>query len=854
MHDGLGGRCRAIGRRAVWPTAWALLALAVSGRCAAEPPAEAVAGPDSEAGGSALRAARLESLALGPKPVRPPCPLLEADPAFKPPEGASVAVFADDAVPRQWLYACPVERGRGQKVADALRSGAADAAKDALKDFRPLPPDLLVPDTWPDFTDAINLRAAGGGRPGVRSAWCAVVRCDAPRLVRVCHGAAGMNVSASMWVSGRPVGHGEVVRLGAGLHPVVLEADHGRRGTYLGWEIAWLAPRFTVVTDEEIDDVHRWELAEWQATLDGALADEDALLGQVRFDPKTVRGREGFFRVGRSVNGRWWFIAPDGRAFYHKGCVGLNAGGMGGRRARLPPVPEETVLGWIGLLRDWGFTAMGSWTTPEFFGRGFPYADIIEGFYVGPYLQGERYGPGVVPDVWDARWAEAVDAKCRDICTPQRDSKDLIGYYLENERSFMEGEGLGERIVARSPMARYGGPLPEEGLVLDAEPRRVRGVGLLQYCLSLEESVPAAKRAWEFVLQRHRGRIEDAGKTWGVDLKGRAAVRQWTANEILLISDGFRADQHEFVKDYVRRYGRVMTGAIRRYDPNHLVLGLRHAGTPGPATLEAEAEFADVVSRNTYRAEVEYFDAMYRAQGRPILNGEISTWTDSFTYVRNPIEPPGGYGPAARQAVRARMCMDRLFAHPGVLGYTKYRWHGGGDKVWSGSGPRWSVVHALARHNARAASVAVASDRPPPAVAAPLHGQIFVTLYAGAVSVRTLPPARAGDPPSLRLDPSPLYLGLVCRRGAWDRRVYGNGIRGEVLESGAEGGHVRLRLRIEQVAKQFLDSIPGRGEYVVHLAPGPVWIEGTFDGTFNDQKVSGRAAGFVFRPAPTVRL
>jgi hypothetical protein len=449
---------------------------------------------------------------------------------------------------------------------------------------------------------------------------------------------------------------------------------------------------------------------------------------------------------------------------------------------------------------------------------------------------------------------ENLDAKCREICTPQRNSKWLLGYYLENERDFMEGEGLGERVLARSPMCRFGGPVAEEGLVLEAEPRRVRGVGLLQFCLSLEESVPAAKRAWEWVLARHGGGIEAVGKAWGVDLKGRLSVRQWTANEILLISDGFRADQHEFVKDYVRRYHRVFTETIRKYDPNHLTLGLRYGGTPGPAVLEAEAEWADVVSRNTYRAEYEFFDEMFAFQGRPILNGEISTWTDSFLHVRNPIEPPGGYEPQARQAVRARMGMDNLFAHPGFLGTTKYRWHGGGDKLWAGAGPRWNIVSPLRQHNARAVVLATALESPGATPPPPLHGQVFVTLQTGAVSVRTLPPARPGDPPSLRLSPSPVYLGLVCRQGAWDRRVYGNGIRGDCLESSAEGGRQRLRLRIEQVSKRFLDSVPGRGEYVVDLTRNGARLEGAFEGTFNDQKVAGRAVGFVYRPVPSVRL
>ena len=784
---------------------------------------------------------------LLPKPARPGITEIPAAEGFAPAEGVPVAAFADDAVLTHWLYACPAEEGCGEKLAAAGHGGGAAGAA-ALAGLRPLPAEMVVPDSWPDVTDAIDLKAVGGGEPDVRSVYLAVVANDRPRLVRVCHGAAGMNVSACMWVAGRQVAHGELLRLGAGAYPVVVEAGHGRDGYWIRWDLARLAPRFTEVTEAQIDEVHRWHVARWQATLDGAGADEDEMLSRIEFDPATIRGAEGFFRVGRSVNGRWWLIDPDGRAFYHKGCTGLNAGGIGGRRANLPPVPDETARLWAACLKQWRFNALGAWTTPEFFDKGIAFAETIEAYYVEPWLI-EKF-----PDVFDPRWAANLDAKCREICTPLRDNRMLIGYFLDNERGFMDVLGQGVRIVSRSPTYRYAGPIPQEGLVLAAEPQlNIEGIGLLQFCLSLDESVLAARAAWEFVLSRH-ATPAGVGEAWGVEFGSKQAVRELTAREELLISEAYQEDLSDFVRAWVAQYYRVFTETIRRYDPNHLTLGMRHGGTPSPAVLEAEAEWADVVSRNNYRAQFyEAFDDCCRGSDRPVLNGEFSTHTDAFTLVRNPIEPPGGYDETTRQAIRAREALDRICTHPGVVGYTKYRWHGGGDKLWQDGAPAMHIVDPLRRANYRAVSIATSWDHPPRTEHGPLHGQVFVTLVGGSMSAHELPAPKAGAEPSVQIRAGEVALGLVCRAGTWDARVHGDGIRGSVTDQKTEGSRYHVTLEVKVVPGLFTRS-PAEARYSIDLVRDDTKLEGTFEGTHNGRPVAGRAIGYLFRPAATVRL
>jgi hypothetical protein len=788
---------------------------------------------------------------IEPKPAAPAIADLAPPADFQPPAGLPVVAFADNVVPTRWLHVCPAPKGMGAQLAAALLKPPADAeAGKLLAQLKPLPPEMIAKDCWPDFTDAINLRKLGGEKPGQRSCLAAAIQVDGPRLVRVCHGAAGMNTTASLWIAGQEVAHGQLVRLAKGVYPVVIEAFHGQRGTWIAWSIAWLAPRLTVVAEQEVDDVHRWRTSLWEESVAAARADGNELMARIRIDPATVAGKAGFFRVGRSVNGKWWLIDPSDKPFYHMGCTGLNAGGMGGRRMRMPPVAAETAARWVGLLRDWDFNAMGSWTTPEFFDKNMPYADIIDGGYLAEGSLARRF-----PDVFDEAWRRAYDERCKAICPPNRDNRMCIGYYLENETGFMEMLGPGQRIVANSPAYRPGGPLPEDRLLLPAEPQlNTRGLGLLQYCLSLQEDRAAYKKAWEFVLARHDGKAEAVGKAWGVALTTRQDIRKLTANEIVLCSDAYVKDHWDFVRLWLEEYFAICVKAIRKYDPNHMILGMRWGGTPHPNVLAVEAKWVDIASRNCYHAEFnDTYTEFHRYSGRPVLNGEYSLTTDSYLIVRDPIEPPGGYTPAQRQAVRIRQAMDRAFAHPGIVGLTKYRWHGGGDGLWSGKGPQMRSVEIVRPGNVRSAYVAANADRPPIARHdKPVHGQVFLTLSAAVVNETKLPPAQPDGKGSLRLGSSPMRIGLVCREGKWDAQVYGNGIRGEVRAAEGDNDKARLTVRIRLVPT-LLTREAGTGEYAIEMTRDGDRFAGTMKGKWEDRDTAGFVQGYLHRPATTVK-
>ena len=81
--------------------------------------------------------------------------------------------------------------------------------------------------------------------------------------------------------------------------------------------------------------------------------------------------------------------------------------------------------------------------------------------------------------------------------------------------------------------------------------------------------------------------------------------------------------RRDFVATAFSRYLNLICTAVRKYDPNHLILGIRFGGTPNEALLHTGTVF-DVCSINIYEYEPTLqLERAYRITGRPILLGEF---------------------------------------------------------------------------------------------------------------------------------------------------------------------------------------------------------------------------------------
>lgn len=394
-------------------------------------------------------------------------------------------------------------------------------------------------------------------------------------------------------------------------------------------------------------------------------------LDELRFDESTIVGTPGFFRVGRDEQGRWWFIDPQGKPFFYKGVTSVNRAGLaGGRRAKPGPYaetvdrrygyaangPDAFCRSVIARLREWGFNALGAWCEESLFDRDMPYTETLEFAHTPQVIK--QFGLRI-PDVFDPEWEKEIDRIGRTLCTPRKTSRLLVGYFTDNELSWLQPSEEDLAIQTR---------LDEPG-----ETRRVKPM-LLQAMLSLDVSVPAGAAAWKFALDRH-GSVAGCGRAWGVKLESKLDVRRLTEAGDAILTAGFMKDQVDWTTIVAERYFRLSAEAVRRHDPNHLILGCRFGAPPGSTVMkQCVRPHVDVVSANNYRHTMfERMNEYYEHGGMPILVGEFSWASDYFVRGAMPGEPPG-YTAEQRMLTKGRAALERAFTHPGVVGYTWYRW------------------------------------------------------------------------------------------------------------------------------------------------------------------------------------
>lgn len=336
----------------------------------------------------------------------------------------------------------------------------------------------------------------------------------------------------------------------------------------------------------------------------------------------------GFFRVEK-IDGRWWFVDPDGYLFLSVSGGGPTAGGGGeasraagleGMFASFPP--EESGAGPGGRPRMISF---GEWNLHRRFGSDDAWrerwADLTVrrmqawGLNTGsprpgsfPYLGHLRtrtetiYG---IQDVYTPGYAATLEEAVRGQVAANAKDSFLIGYFLQNEPSWLETE-----------------PRVCQLLLDDATDRPI-------------------KRALQEYLDRN-------GDTDEVRTR--------------------------FIHETFRKHIATLAGAVRKYDPNHLLLGIRfgHSAVPHPAILQIVKDYSDVFAFNTYRIAPnrEYLDAVSAAVDMPMIDGEFHFGTIDRGMAPGLVQ----VGSQEERATAFRYFAENGFSHPALVGIAWFQY------------------------------------------------------------------------------------------------------------------------------------------------------------------------------------
>ncbi len=282
--------------------------------------------------------------------------------------------------------------------------------------------------------------------------------------------------------------------------------------------------------------------------------------------PKT-----GFFRTHFDGE-RWWLVTPEGHAFLSIGVCHTTPYGDYIRGTNRQPYRESVLAKysndetWARATRDrlktWGFNTLGAWSGREI--RSMPRTAIMS-FASGA---GGRQVGGGMPDFFDPNFAAHAD-RVAQACKGQREDPWLIGYFLDNELSW------------------------------DTDWRPVPN--LFDRYATLPGSA-AGKQVWCELLRKRHGMCEAFNRVWSPAIaswKDLEAVRKLTPRPGQ--ASQAAADRRAFMGAAADQYFRVSTQAIRRHDPNHLILGCRFVSWVVPQEVaRACGENCDVVSLNFY--------------------------------------------------------------------------------------------------------------------------------------------------------------------------------------------------------------------------------------------------------------
>ncbi|MFZ2656225.1 MAG: hypothetical protein WAX69_14940, partial [Victivallales bacterium] len=342
--------------------------------------------------------------------------------------------------------------------------------------------------------------------------------------------------------------------------------------------------------------------------------------GGVKAGPSAAAS--GFFRL-ENLNNRWWFITPEGNRFLVIGVDAVDYGEwgyetplfkskeMGGfLRDVFAELPNPSLFPeaymqrpdhgarlnfinsnlkrkhgadydqkWVEMTRrrllDWGFNAHSKWSRhPKL---RLPYITVL-----GPSAEAKRIDWAVDP--FDSGFPQAVENGVKTTLMTAKDDPWLVGHTFENE------VGWNADIVNK---------------VLRGKP-----------------GCAAKKAIIDFLAGRYKQDLVKVNALLNTHANSFAELADLSIDKPDLPAQ----DVSDFIRLASQQYYKIASQIIRKYDPNHLLLG----SSLDPGTWQSSeewatggAEFLDALSFDTY-ADVPDWIHPYEKYGKPILLLEYS--------------------------------------------------------------------------------------------------------------------------------------------------------------------------------------------------------------------------------------
>lgn len=381
----------------------------------------------------------------------------------------------------------------------------------------------------------------------------------------------------------------------------------------------------------------------------------------------------GFFRTGK-VDGRWWFVDPEGRLFW---SFGVNTVGIE-FAAQTPTERDPAVFQYLPAEDD-----------PQF-GQFHVKLDVEENFLAKVDVPHYDFTAANLYRKYGADWKQAqIDNDIRRLHTAKINT---IG-------AWSDAGIIKRREVPYVAMLHYVYPeaAPKLPDPFDPETRMGLQTALSEYpvdfsndpwCLGVfvdnelhwkndsrhliaailghEKTGTAVRRVFRDWLQQKYGSLDTFNSTWNTSLATWDDLL--TTTNPAIFSNAARADCAELATLFADTFFGMIREELTAYSPNVLYLGGRMNSGP-PEVIDALARHADVISVNVYAYRPE--PGQYGATDKPVLISE-------FHFANVSGNNLGGGLRSAQDALQQGRLLRRYVAeavrHPQIIGTHWFQW------------------------------------------------------------------------------------------------------------------------------------------------------------------------------------
>ena len=310
---------------------------------------------------------------------------------------------------------------------------------------------------------------------------------------------------------------------------------------------------------------------------------------------KSFRGTEGYWRIGQTTDGVFWFVSPAGQREFLNTVTTVQPFQQTGDPAGIHFVSRDWDggIGMTGDLDRWATRTLARVRETGFKGLG-AWSNHVFHKYDVPMTRDLNVWQWMMPDgkrLYSPAWQATADRAVREQCGPLRDNRNLVGYFIDNEIDWGDG---------------FAGPAYYFNHLPPTDPNRI-------------EVVKVIREVWP--------KIEQFNAEWRSELKDWSDLDAWQTLPHPPGAYGrlFSAWLSHLAHDYFR----ITCGLIREHDPNHLILGVRFRGYAPREVVAASRGFTDAQSINYYVADARFDEQMFRMMheasgGQPLMITEYS--------------------------------------------------------------------------------------------------------------------------------------------------------------------------------------------------------------------------------------